>query len=420
MNVCIITLGCKVNEYESESMASQLEQDGYTVFFDLCYVDFYIINTCAITKTAEKKSRQTIAKISKINPLASIVICGCASQNNIKQFLKYKQVVAVCGNNGKHEISQYIKNQKKSIQDLPSQYVNMQFAKNQRSSKNQRSRQFIKIQDGCNNFCTYCIVPYLRGRSRSRDMADILDEISRSPAKEIVLTGINMSDYRLDGELALARLVAEVDKLGKRFRISSLEVNVVDDDFITVLTQCKNFCPHFHLSMQSACNDTLKRMNRHYTIEQYISVIHKLSRAFPLACFSTDTIVGFKGETDEEFDTTYSNISSMPFTNMHIFPYSIRPGTVAEKLSGDVPADVVADRIKRLNKLMATKTQKFYENNNNTKHSVLIEKVENGKSFGYTDNYIYIKVDKVLPINDIIDVELMYSNGEMYAKLIGE
>lgn len=414
MNICIITLGCKVNEYESESMASQLEQCGHTVFFDLCYADYYIINSCAITKTAEKKSRQTIAKILKINPSANIIVCGCASQNNIKQFLKCDNVVAVCGNNGKQNINQYIENHTKSLLELPSQYANMQFA------KNERSRQFIKIQDGCNNFCTYCIVPYLRGRSRSRDMADILDEISHSPAKEIVLTGINMSDYRIDGELALAKLVSAVDKLGKRFRISSLEVNVVTDEFISVLTQCKNFCPHFHLSMQSACNDTLKRMNRHYTIEQYMSAMDKLSRAFPLACFSTDTIVGFKGETDEEFATTFANISKMPFTNMHIFPYSIRPGTVAERLSGDVPTDIVTNRIRKLNALIATKTRKFYEKNDKTKHSVLIEKVENGKSFGYTDNYIYIKVDKTLPINDIIDVELIYSDGEMHATLIGE
>lgn len=397
MKFSIITLGCKVNEYESQSMIAQLEQAGYEVAEGLVEADYYIINTCAVTNMAERKSRQVIAKIKKLNPNAKILVCGCASQNNLEQFESYKEVVGIIGTHGKHNIVDYLEH--KGILDMTEEYTNTMFA------KNTLTRQYIKVQDGCNNFCTYCIIPYTRGRSRSRDLQDILEEIKASKALEIVITGIDVSDYKIDGEKALITLLEEVNKLGKRFRISSIHCGVLTEEFLVRLSKCENFCPFFHISMQSANNSTLKRMNRHYTIEEYINVCNNVKRVFPTACISTDIIVGFKGETEEEFSETVLNLKKIPFAFMHIFPYSIRKGTVAEKLTGDVLSEVVKLREKELKQL----SDKFYSNflteNIGKIHKVLVEEFKDGYSVGYTENYIYTYINQKLK-NGIYEVEL--------------
>ena len=237
MKFSIITLGCKVNEYESQSMISQLETAGYEVAEGLVEADYYIINTCAVTNMAERKSRQVIAKIKKLNPNAKILVCGCASQNNLDQFESYKEVVGIIGTQGKHNIVECLEH--KGILDMTEEYTNMSFA------KSTLTRQYIKVQDGCNNFCTYCIIPYTRGRSRSRDLQDVLDEINQSTAQEIVITGIDVSDYKIGGQKALISLLEEVDKLGKRFRISSIHCGILTDEFLVRLSKCSNFCPFF-------------------------------------------------------------------------------------------------------------------------------------------------------------------------------
>ena len=410
----VVTLGCKVNEYESQSILSQLKTAGYRITEGLVKADVYVVNTCAVTNIAERKSRQVLAKLEKLNSDAKIVVCGCAVQNNPTSFLKNKNVIAITGNFGKHDIMKFINAENKTLPELEhSKYV--PFARPTAT----RTRQYIKIQDGCNYFCSYCLIPYVRGRSRSRDIEDILDEIKNTKANEIVLTGINMSDYRINGELALKTLVKRVDELGVRFRLSSIECLVLDDEMLNILHECKNFCPHFHLSLQSACNDTLKRMNRHYTIEQFIKIVKKIKKLFPTACLSTDIIVGFKGETDEEFAATLKNLKIIEFSAMHIFPYSERTGTVASKMDGAVDKCVVKKREHALQELNREFRAKFFEKNKNTKHTVLVEEFSDGYSLGYTDNYIYTYIPKKLKAGEIVEVELTepHLNG-LKAKLI--
>ena len=402
MRASVVTLGCKVNEYESQSIMNQLKQAGYEIFEGLVPADVYVVNTCAVTNTGERKSKQVLAKLEKLNPNAKIVVCGCAVQNNPAKFLGNPNVIALTGNYGKHIIMDFINKQNKVLPDLMHDHYD-----DMPRPIETRTRQYIKIQDGCNYFCSYCLIPYVRGRSRSRNLADILAEIRDTKASEIVLTGINMSDYRINGKLALATLIKEVDKLNKRFRISSIECNVLDDEMFAVLKACKNFCPHFHLSLQSACNETLKRMNRRYTIEKFIEITDRIRAEFPTACISTDLIVGFKGETDEEFNTTYKNLERIGFDFMHIFPYSIRSGTVASKMGGDVSSEVVAKREKLLQELNNKFKTNFYLKNKGTKHKLLVEIVDENYSIGYTDNYIYTYIPKKYNVGEIVDVTLI-------------
>ncbi len=404
MKASIITLGCKVNEYESQSIMNQLKMSGYDVAEGLEFADIYVVNTCAVTNIAERKSRQVMTKVLKVNPDAKIIVCGCAVQNNPSQFLINKNVMAITGNAGKNEIIKFIERENKVLPDLE----HIKYEDTARPIET-RTRQYIKIQDGCNYFCSYCVIPYVRGRSRSRDYLDILDEVSHTNANEVVLTGINMSDYRIDGELALKTLVQEIDKLGKRFRISSLECMALDDEMIEILKNCKNFCPHFHLSLQSACNETLKRMNRHYTIEQFKEIVKKLRSAFNNPCISTDIIVGFKGETDEEFEDTFNNLLDIKFDFMHIFPYSERSGTNACKLGGAVDKCVIKQREKRLQEMNRANKSDFFARNIGTIHSVLVEEVDENFSFGYTDNYIYTYIEGKKTVGSIINVKLAES-----------
>ncbi len=412
MKFSIITLGCKVNEYESQSMLTQLENEGYEVSEGLEQADCYIINTCAVTNMAERKSRQMIAKITKLNPNATILVCGCASQFNYEQFTKYPNVKGIIGTHGKHNIVEYLTSI--NILDIPCEYTSFSYA------KSTQTRQYIKVQDGCNNFCTYCVIPYTRGRSRSRDLTDIIKEVKSSSSKEIVITGIDVSNYTINGEKALIVLLEEINKLGKRFRISSIHCSILTNEFLLRLKKCENFCPFFHISMQSACNDTLKRMNRKYTIEEYIEVCNNVKKTFPNACISTDVIVGFKGETDEEFNQTVDNIKKIPFSFLHIFPYSERKGTIAEKLGGDVSPSVVKDREQQLHKLNDEIYNKFLLENVGKEYKMLVEEVKDGKSVGYTENYIYTYVDKELPVGVYLVVtEEIYKDG-LKANLIKE
>lgn len=410
MKFSIVTLGCKVNEYESQSMLTQLEKAGYQVAEGLVEADFYIINTCAVTNMAEKKSRQTIAKLVKLNPKSKILVCGCASQFNYEQFTKYPNVEAVIGTHGKQNIVEYLNSI--NILDIPCEYTNFEYA------KSTQTRQYIKVQDGCNNFCSYCVIPYTRGRSRSRDLTDIIAEIKSNSSKEIVITGIDVSNYMIGGKRALIDLLEEVNKLNKRFRISSIECSILTKEFLLRLKKCENFCPFFHISMQSACNETLKRMNRKYTIEQYIEVCNNVKEIFPNSCISTDVIVGFKGETDSEFNKTVENINKIPFSFLHIFPYSERKGTVAAKLDGEIDKQTVKQRELVLHNINEQIYNRFLTENIGKSHKMLVEEVKDGKSVGYTENYIYTYVDKELPIGVYsIVTEGIYKDG-MVGKLI--
>lgn len=401
-----MTLGCKVNKYESDSLIYQLEKLGYDATDKLQYADVFVINTCAVTAEAEKKSRQMIARCRKFNREAKIFVCGCASEHNSKQFLE-KEVEVVMGTSGKLKIIEFIENLSKihektqknreNIEILPEIYQDDLFA------KQSRTRAYIKIQDGCNNFCSYCIIPYLRGRSRSRSLESIVKEAEAlSPeVKEIVLTGINVTDYKIEGTAGLLTLLQRLDKLGKRLRLSSMEETLVSEEFIEGLSKLQNFCPHFHLSLQSGSDSVLKRMNRHYSAEEFKRSVELIRKYFTLPAITTDVIVGFPDETEEEFEETYKFIDEIKFTQLHIFKYSVREGTVASKLYKDLAPEIKQRRIERLEVLGEKLRQDFLAKNKDVE--VLIEEKEGEYFVGYSKNYIkcYILSNENL-INNIV------------------
>ena len=418
MKICILTLGCKVNKYESDALMNNLLEKGYEVSEELEGADIYVINTCAVTAEAEKKSRQMIAKCRKLNNFSKIFICGCASEHNPKQFIE-KDVTYVSGVAGKLKITEFIDNlstETKNLENilpLPKQYEDNLFA------KQSRTRAYIKIQDGCDNFCSYCIIPYLRGRSRSRELSSILEEAQKldDNIKEIVLTGINVTDYKINGEKGLLKLLQELDKLDKRLRLSSMEESLMTEEFVQGISKLKNFCPHFHLSLQSGCDETLKRMNRHYTTKQFKESVDLIRKFFSLPGITTDVIVGFPNETEEEFNKTYEFIKAVNFSQLHIFPYSQRQGTAASKLYKDLPHYIKQERFNRLNELNNLLKKQFIEENKNVE--VLVEEKIGEYYVGYSKNYIrcYISSNQDI-VNQVVKavIEKTYQDGVICQK----
>ena len=418
MKVCVMTLGCKVNKYESDSLMQELNSLGFETTDKLEFADFYVVNTCAVTNEAEKKSRQMMARCKKFNENAKFFVCGCASQKNKEQFLE-RGAYYVCGTSGKRKIVEIIQNLTKNDEKiaknnekmtyfeennakLPEKYEDMNFA------MQTRTRAFIKIQDGCNNFCTYCIIPYLRGRSRSRQLSSIIREceLMGEGVKEIVLTGINVTDFQIDGKKGLLLLLQELDKLGKRIRLSSIEDTLVDEEFVRGLAVLKNFCPHFHLSLQSGSNGVLKRMNRHYRAEDFEKSVELIRKYFPQAAITTDVIVGFPNESDEEFNETLDFVKKVNFAALHIFQFSMRDGTAAQKLYKDLPPQIKQKRSEMLEEVNKKLKMDFIKDNKTG--DVLIEEKE-GKFFvGHTKNYIkcFIESDEEL-VGRVVKVKIL-------------
>ena len=400
MKISILTLGCKVNKYESDAIMQELLLRGYDVNDKLEFADAYVINTCAVTNEAEKKSRQMIERAKKFNPDAKFYIMGCASQKNKKQF-EDKNVTAVIGNANKM-----------GIVDIIEGKTNIEFAiskdfEDMKMSKQNLSRAFIKIQDGCNNFCTYCIIPYLRGRSRSREISSILNEVEKMPenVKEIVLVGIDVADFKIGDEKALGTLLKRLDVYGKRLRLSSMEDNLVTEEFVKELSQVKNFCPHFHLSLQSGCDNVLKKMNRHYTTADFERTVNLIRKYFPLAGITTDIIVCFPNETEEDFEETMKFVEKIKFSQLHLFPFSMRDGTAAAKLYKDLNGDIKADRLKRLDAVGKKTREEFLKANKSGK--VLVEE-KNGQYYeGYTENYIKCYFKEKCKVGDVVEVEII-------------
>ena len=408
MKICVMTLGCKVNKYESDALIYNLKIKGYQATDKFEPADVYVINTCAVTAEAERKSRQMIARCKKYNENAKFFICGCASQKNSGQFLE-KDATFVSGVAGKKKISEYIdklaKHDRRLLkkrdrtEKLPKDYEDDLFA------EQSRTRAYIKIQDGCDNFCSYCIIPYLRGRSRSRAIFSIINEVSKlsKDIKEVVLTGINVTDYKIDGKPSLLSLLTELDTFGLRLRLSSMEDSLISEEFVEGLSRLDNFCPHFHLSLQSGSDSVLKRMNRHYTTKMFKQSVDLIRKYFPLAGITTDIIVGFPNESDEEFRQTYEFAQEVGFSQLHIFPYSNREGTVASKLYKDLPKSINQKRFEELDKLNTQLKLDFIKKNKTG--SVLIEEQIDGYYVGYTKNYIrcYIPANDKKASDGIID-----------------
>lgn len=396
--IAILTLGCKTNQYESQALGEILEKEGFEVFYHLDKADIYIVNTCAVTNEAERKSRQFVSKLTKLNPKCKIYVCGCASQNNPEQFSKMPNVKYIIGSGGRHLLLEKICGQKTSkkpkTQDT---YEDIHI------TKPVNSRVYVKIQDGCNRFCSYCLIPYLRGRSRSRSIISILQEINnlkKAGAKEIVLTGIDISDYKIDEQPSLLELLKQIDTFDIRYRLGSMEPNLLTEEFIQELALLNNFCPHFHISMQSGSTETLKRMNRHYTAEFFIEKTRLIRKHFKNPAITTDLIVGFPGETEQEFKNTLKTIKKAQFAEMHIFPYSRRAGTSADKLlktkqSGFelIDPQIVKTRIKTTLTLAQKLKNRYLKKQKNLILTAVIEEATQNYMIGTTENYIKVYIE---------------------------
>ena len=420
MKVAMLTLGCKVNQYEAECIANRLKDEGHQIVEPTEPADIYILSTCAVTNEAERKSRQMLTKLRKQNPNAKIIVCGCASQHNSKQFAEKPNVTITLGTSGKDWIP--------NLLDCTGDYTVEPTTDYESLGKPSlhRTRAFVKIQDGCDNYCSYCLIPYVRGHNRSRPLEDIVVECFdlAHKTKEIVLTGINLSAWGKDLNLSLADLLSSLSNLPTRIRLSSMEMNIIDKTLINVMEKMPNLCEHFHLSMQSACNKTLKDMNRHYTVEEYISAVEKLRKAFPTCAITTDLIVGYPTETDEDFAQTLKNVEKIGFADMHLFPYSRREGTVASRLPM-LDSEVVKKRVAQITALRDKLKQQYLEKQRNLTYEVLLEEQVDGLWVGHTRNFVKTYIDcgrnNVQP-NDIVlarvgDVYLDGVRGDFVTKM---
>ncbi|MCQ2400015.1 MAG: tRNA (N(6)-L-threonylcarbamoyladenosine(37)-C(2))-methylthiotransferase MtaB, partial [Clostridia bacterium] len=382
MEIVVFTLGCKVNQCESDSLVHALTDMGHEVTEELVPADLYVVNTCAVTGEAEKKSRQMQARITALNPNAKIIYTGCASEKDPESFAFKSEGNLVTGVFGKGKIPQMLDGVGICLSEPTKTFEDLL------APSTVRTRSYVKIQDGCNSFCSYCIIPYLRGRSRSRDYNKILAEIEGTKPVECVINGVDISDYDFDG-VRLAGLIEKLSAVDTRIRFGSLEARVIDDKLLTACKNLKDFAPHFHLSLQSGSDEVLKRMNRKYTADEYYDKVLLIRKYFPDAAITTDIIAGFPTETDENARGTEEFVKKVKFADIHPFPYSSRKGTVASKMP-DLNGEIKKKRLDALLRLKAECRKNFEEENVGKVLSVLFERAEDGFAYGYSGNYIRV------------------------------
>lgn len=432
-NVALHNLGCKVNSYEIEVMQEKLEEKGYKIVPFAPGADIYVINTCTVTNIADRKSRQMLHKAKKMNPDAVVVAVGCYVQTGTESVKMDSCIDLAIGNNRKKDIvpilEEYLAQKEGNLSDktlgettiLDINDGKQEYEEMTLTRTGEHTRAYIKIQDGCNQFCTYCIIPFARGRVRSRKEEDIIREVEglvKAGYQEIVVTGIHLSSYGLDfirkdsGDylqgvdirkqayqkgllIDILEKIHQVEGL-KRLRIGSLEPRIITEEFAERLRKMKKLCPHFHLSLQSGCNDTLKRMNRFYTAEEYKEKVLLLRRVFSNAVLTTDVIVGFPGETEEEFQETYEYLKEIDFYEMHIFKYSKRKGTVAAERKDQVLDEIKTKRSDILLQLAKEQSDRYRKDCLGKEVTVLIEERKNigGEEYqvGYTPTYLKVAV----------------------------
>jgi threonylcarbamoyladenosine tRNA methylthiotransferase MtaB len=374
-------LGCKVNAYETEAMQQMLEQNGYEIVHFTDVADVYIVNTCTVTNIADRKSRQMLHKAKKMNPNAIVVATGCYAQASKEQVELDDCVDIIVGNNKKKDLI-YILNEFESNSEIENvidiNHTN-EYEELTLESSLEHTRAIIKVQDGCNQFCSYCIIPYARGRVRSRENSNVIEEVKRLAAKgfkEIVLTGIHLSSYGVDLEnenlLSLIIAVSEVEGI-ERIRLGSLEPRIITEEFVQTISKIDKMCPHFHLSLQSGCNDTLKRMNRRYSAEEYYEKCCLLREYFDNPAITTDIIVGFPGETQEEFEITKNFVAKVNFYEVHVFKYSKRQGTKASEMENQVDEQIKGQRSNELIQITKQQTAAYLQSKLNCELEILIE-----------------------------------------------
>lgn len=424
--VSVYTLGCKVNQYESDSMMDLLKLEGCIIVPFGETADVYIINTCSVTNMAERKSRQILHRARKLNPDAVTVAVGCYVQAAREQLEQDMGIDIIVGNNRKKDICRILDEyfEEHRVEDnyidinKTSEYEEMTLIK-----PSEHCRAYVKVQDGCNNFCSYCIIPYTRGRIRSRELGEVIREaegLADKGIREIVVTGINLSSYCDSQGNDLLVLLQSLSKVVgiRRIRMGSLEPRIITDRFLEGICTNNKICPHFHLSLQSACNETLRRMNRKYTIEEYIEKCKMIRACYDRPAITTDVIVGFPGETDREFEITASNLELLNLYDMHIFKYSRRNGTVAADMPNQVPDGKKEER-SRLLLDMADKHRTAYERSFADEIvEVLVEEYEekDGRYYikGHTDRYIHVvqeaeKEQCIKSVNSLIELKMQNS-----------
>ena len=409
--VAFITLGCKVNQYETNAMAQKFIEKGYEVVEHTEVADIYVINTCTVTNMSDRKSRQMLRRVKELNKEAIIVACGCYVQVAKAEVEKIEEVDLILGNNEKKNIvelvekfqNEKIEREKKSeLEEVEDVMHKKEFVEFGDVIYTEKTRAVIKVQDGCDRFCSYCIIPYARGRVRSRKPENVISEIekiSKKGIKEVVITGIHIASYGKDfkEEYRLIDLLEEINKIEgiERIELGSIEPLLITEEFVRRLKKLEKICHHFHLSLQSGCNETLKRMNRRYSIEEFKNIVELLKKNYEDVNLTTDIIVGFPGETEEEFQKTYEFLKEIKFYKMHIFKYSQRKGTKAAVMSGQIDGNKKEERSRKLIELSGKNEEEYNKKYVGKEVEVLWEEEKEGFYKGHTKNYIlaYLKVD---------------------------
>ena len=395
------TLGCKVNQYETEAMTELFKKKNYEIVDFSEKADVYVINTCSVTNIGDRKSRQMIRRAKKTNPNAIIAVTGCYAQTAPDEVLSIEGVNLVIGTKERASIAERVEQLtvKSSVNGVGDIMTNHEFEELRINSYEGRTRAYIKIQEGCNQFCSYCIIPYARGPVRSRREESVLDEIGqlvKNGFSEMILVGIHVASYGADlKNTSLADLILKVDKIEgvKRIRLSSIEPMTLDHEFIEKISRSKKLCRHFHISLQSGCDATLRRMNRKYTTAEFAGIVRGLREAFDGAAITTDIMVGFPGETDEEFNETLKFIDEIKFADAHVFQYSRRRGTPAAKRPDQIAPEVKEKRSREVIERTKNHRDEFLSGFIGKTMPVLFEKrAKNGEYEGKTDNYITVRV----------------------------
>ncbi len=401
MTFNIVTFGCKVNQCESENILEDMVKNSFTFTDSFENANIVIINSCTVTAESDRKLRQTINKIKKINPDCVTVLSGCMPQAEPEFAKKLKNIDVIIGNSNKSSIPKILKNhlenRQKIFDVLPIKNIT-EFENTDINYNPNRSRAFLKIEDGCNRFCSYCIIPYARGKIRSKPIENIKEDaynLAKNGYKEIVLVGINLSSYGFDLGYDLSDVVKTISESQeiRRIRLSSLEPDLMTDEIINKLSKLPKLCPQFHLALQSGSNNILKSMRRCYTREDFISIVQKIKAKFKNATFTTDVMVGFPGETEKDFNDTLSLIKEIGFLKVHVFPYSVRPGTLAANMENQVSKSVKTQRVRKVIEISSESAKLIFESFLGKEFEVLYE-TENEKNYfeGYTENYIPVKV----------------------------
>lgn len=425
MKVAFCTLGCRVNVYESEAMTEKFIKAGYEVTSFDEESDVYVINTCTVTNMGDKKSRQMISRARRKNPDAIIAVVGCYSQIASEEVSNIEGVNVVLGTKNKGDIVFYVnkaREEKKQFVDVNDVLRNKHFEELKIEEYQDKTRAFLKIQDGCNRFCSYCLIPFARGAVCSKEPELILNEVkelAKNGFKEIILSGIHIASYGVDLEgWSLIRVLEEVNKIDgiERIRIGSIDPTFFTDEVIEKISKLQKLCPHFHLSLQSGSDATLKRMNRHYTAQEYKLVLKKLRENIKNVSITTDVIVGFPGESEVEFEETYKFLNEIELSKMHIFKYSPRKGTKAADMMLQVDGNIKEKRSAKLIELNSILEKKFMDKFIGQEMSVLFEEEMKGKEgyyVGYTPNYIKVIVESEVSLEGkILNVKLIEVENE--------